>query len=213
MNEILEYDLSPYIQSIYDGITFESSIKFMIVYFFIVWIALIIWVIKDIVNRSDSIILQTLSILIILIGTPLGIFIYLLMRPSQTLFEKYNNEVEDNLDIMENMIEEKNNDLWNSLHCFSCETPILPEFKYCPKCTIELKFECKSCDKIVYRNWELCPYCWDEQNHKDEAGIPYNKIEKKKNIIKNNISKEEEKNMKIINHVKIKEIDEALEKK
>jgi hypothetical protein len=33
------------------------------------------------------------------------------MRPSQTLFEKYNNEVEDNLDIMENMIEEKNNDL------------------------------------------------------------------------------------------------------
>jgi hypothetical protein len=111
MNEILEYDLSPYIQSIYDGITFESSIKFMIVYFFIVWIALIIWVIKDIVNRSDSIILQTLSILIILIGTPLGIFIYLLMRPSQTLFEKYNNEVEENLDVMENMIEEKNNDL------------------------------------------------------------------------------------------------------
>ena len=111
MNEILEYDLSPYIQSIYDNITFETSIKFMIVYFFIVRIALLIWVIKDIVNRSDSIILQTLSILIILVGTPLGIFIYLLIRPSTTLFEKYNNEIEENLDVMEGMIEEKNNDL------------------------------------------------------------------------------------------------------
>lgn len=207
MNEILEYDLSPYIQYIYDGITFESSIRFMIVYFFIVWVSLIIWVIKDIVNRTESIILQTISILVILIGTPLGIFIYLLIRPSHTLFEKYNNEVEENLNIMQEMIDGKNQDLWDALHCFSCETPILPEFKFCPKCTIELKFECTSCNKIVYRNWEICPYCWDKQKVIETKNI------KKKNIIKNNIDKTEEENMKIINHIKVKEIEEALDEK
>lgn len=208
MNEILEYDLWPYIQSLYDSITIESSMKFMIVYFFIVWISLIIWVIKDIVNRTQSVILQTLSILIILIGTPLGIFIYLLIRPSKTLFEKYNNEVEENLNVMENMIQEKNNDLWNALHCFACEAPILLDFKYCPKCTIELKCECKTCNKVVYRNWEVCPYCGDEQDDRKEKNILKKKIEKKKD----NISKEKEKKMEIINHVKLKEISEALEK-
>lgn len=207
MNEILDYDLSPYIQSIYEWITFESSIRFMIVYFFIIWISLIVWVIKDIVNRTESIILQTISILIILIWTPFGIFIYLLIRPSQTLFEKYNNEVEDNLNIMQEMIEWKNEDLWDVLHCFACDTPILHEFKYCPKCAIKLKNKCNSCSKIVYRNWKICPFCWDEQNHWGDIH------EKKSKHIKEKTSKISEEKMEIINHVKIKEIDETLAKK
>jgi len=66
MNEILEYDLSPYIETFYNNITFETGIKFMMIYFFIIWIALLLWVLKDIVNRTRSILLQILSILIIL---------------------------------------------------------------------------------------------------------------------------------------------------
>jgi hypothetical protein len=67
MENMLEYDLTPYIEQFYNNITFETVIKFMIVYFFIIWIALLIWVTKDIVNRTSSVLLQIISILIILL--------------------------------------------------------------------------------------------------------------------------------------------------
>lgn len=196
MNEILEYDLSPYMENFYNNITFETVIKFMILYFFIIWIALIIWVSKDIVNRTSSILLQILSILIILVWTPLGIFIYLLIRPSKTLFEKYHNEVEWNLDIMEEIIWEKNKDYWDALHCFSCESPILPSFNFCPTCKEELKTECSGCDKMVYRNWKLCPYCWDEQEFIIEKKV----IPQKEIITKS--TKVHDEILEIVNHVK-----------
>lgn len=207
MNEILEYDLTPYLESFYNNITFETVIKFMIVYFFIIWIALIIWVTKDIVNRSGSIFLQILSILIILLWTPLGIFIYLLIRPSKTLFEKYHNEVEWNLDIMEEIIEEKNKDFWDALHCFSCEWPILPTFIFCPTCKTELKFECNGCDKMIYKNWKLCPYCWEEHDYKIEK----KPIHQKKKIKKS--EKVHDEILEIVNHVKESEWKIKEEKK
>ena len=196
MNELLEYDLTPYMENFYNNITFETVIKFMFVYFFIIWIVLIIWVSKDIVNRTTSIFLQILSILIILIWTPFWVFIYLLIRPSKTLFEKYHNEVEWNLDMMEEIIWEKNKDFWDALHCFCCESPILPSFNFCPTCKEELKVECSACDKMVYKNWKVCPYCWEEQDYI---------IEKKTVIKKSKITKSQKDNdeiLEIINHVK-----------
>jgi F0F1-type ATP synthase membrane subunit b/b' len=62
---------------------------------------------KDISNRTNNILLQVLSVLIILFITPFWIFIYLLIRPSNTLFEKYYQEIEENLDIFHKIIEEK----------------------------------------------------------------------------------------------------------
>ena len=206
MNEILEYDLSPYIETFYNNITFETGIKFMMIYFFIIWIALLLWVLKDIVNRTRSILLQILSILIILVWTPFGIFIYLLIRPSQTLFEKYHNELESNLDVMEEIIEEKNKDFWDCLHCFSCESPILPAFKFCPTCKTQLKIECNSCEKSIYKHWKLCPYCWEEH----DFVIEKKSITKKEKITKSH--KVQDEILEIINHVKHEEEKNKQEK-
>lgn len=60
----------------------------VIVYFFVVWFCLVIWVVRDITNRTHSLTFQVLSILMVLLLTPLGIFIYLLLRPQKTLFEQ-----------------------------------------------------------------------------------------------------------------------------
>lgn len=207
MNELLEYDLTPYIENFYNNITFETVIKFMIVYFFIIWIALLIWVTKDVVNRTSNILLQIVSILIILLWTPLGVFIYLLIRPSKTLFEKYHNEVEWNLDVMEEIIEEKNKDFWDSLHCFSCESPILPTFKFCPTCKTELKEECNGCEKNIYKNWKICPYCWE--NH--DCEIKKIKIPQKQTIKKS--EKVHDEILEIVNHVKESELKNTQEKK
>lgn len=46
------------------------------------------WVVRDVTNRTNSLTYQVISILLVLFLTPLGIFIYLLVRPQKTLFEQ-----------------------------------------------------------------------------------------------------------------------------
>jgi len=131
----------------------------MIVYFFIIWIAILVWVIKDINNRTSSILLQIISILIILILTPFGVFIYLLIRPGKTLFEKYYEEIEDNLDMISEFVEDKTKDLEKRNHCSECHTPVSLDFKFCPNCKSNLKVECGGCKKDILEGWKVCPYC------------------------------------------------------
>ncbi|MFC1797758.1 hypothetical protein ACFLY2_00825 [Patescibacteria group bacterium] len=55
---------------LYENITFDVFLQFAILYFFIIWIAILLWVVKDISNRTDNVLLQVFSILIILFLTP-----------------------------------------------------------------------------------------------------------------------------------------------
>lgn len=93
--------------AIWDFMTLENIIKFIVIYFFIIWVAIIVWVIKDIRVRTNNILFQIISVLIVLIWTPFAIFIYLLLRPGKTIYERYYDEIEDNLDIMSEIIEER----------------------------------------------------------------------------------------------------------
>lgn len=153
-NQIYEY--------LYNNITIDLFIKIVIIYFFIVWFALLLWVIKDIWGRTNSITLQIISIFIILFLTPLWIFLYLIIRPSKTLFEKYYQEIEENLEIFNQIIEEKNEKYENEIYCYNCWWIIKHDFQYCPYCNINLKKKCTSCNKIIHLNWKNCPYCWEE---------------------------------------------------
>ncbi|NCP76641.1 hypothetical protein GW830_00645 [bacterium] len=64
------------------NMSIDLGIKLVLGYFFIIWAAFIIWVIKDITNRTTNILVQTISIFIILFFTPIfGLPIYLLIRP------------------------------------------------------------------------------------------------------------------------------------
>lgn len=203
MQEILNIDLGPYMQMLYDNINFENVLKFVIIYFFIIRISLIIWVIKDIINRSGNIFFQMFCILLITLWTPLSVFLYLLIRPGRTLYEKYQDEVEDNLDMMQEMIEDKNKHVGNTLHCYCCESPILPDFKFCPNCKSELKTSCNNCEKVIYNSWEICPYCWEEHEVPEvKKVIKTKKIEKK----------QEEKVEKPLNRDDVLEIINELQK-
>ena len=157
-------DLSLLSLSFYEAITFDVFLKFAVVYFFIIWIAILLWVLKDISNRTDNVYLQVASIFTILFLTPFWIFIYLLIRPSKTLFEKYYWEIEDNLDLFNQIIDEKNKQCDIVSNCFKCDELISPDFKFCPKCKVALKNECTSCNKLLYSDWKACPYCGEKQN-------------------------------------------------
>lgn len=100
-----------YIGNIWELITFEFAFKFFIIYFFVIWIALVVWVIKDISIRTNNLFFQIISILVILFLTPLWIFIYLIIRPRRTLYDKYYEEIEENLDIINEIVEERKNKL------------------------------------------------------------------------------------------------------
>ena len=60
-----------FMSPIWNSVTLESMLKFTVVYFFVVWIALIIWVARDISERTPSRLYQILCILIMILFTPL----------------------------------------------------------------------------------------------------------------------------------------------
>jgi len=157
---------------LWQNITLQTFIQFVIFYFVVIWISLIVWVGRDISNRTNSIFLQVISILIVLFLTPLGIFAYFLIRPWKTLFEKYYAEIEGNLDILAESITN------NLIICPSCWTQVNLHFKVCPNCSFELQKECPSCKKLVFHDWNTCPYCGKKQ--RQEKPVKEEKVEKKK---------------------------------
>lgn len=116
-------------------VTLKNVIIFAVLYFFVIWLSIIAWVIKDVINRTNSILLQMFSVLCVLIFTPFWVFLYLLVRPSTTLFEKYYLEVENNLECLWDdivwKIWEKN---FSIINCNKCSKDIKEDFKYCPYC-------------------------------------------------------------------------------
>ncbi|EKD30152.1 MAG: hypothetical protein ACD_78C00136G0003 [uncultured bacterium (gcode 4)] len=136
------------------NMSLDLGIKLVLGYFFIIWGAFIIWVIKDITNRTTNILIQALSIFIILFFTPIfGLPIYLLIRPRATLFEQYYEEEEE---------KELTDDLEEFYHCPGCNHAVSRDFKFCPKCAFELTVSCPSCKKQIHTDWALCPYCGEK---------------------------------------------------
>lgn len=162
------FESMPFLNIIWESVTIESVFKFAVAYFFVIWIAIIIWVIKDISNRTNNLFLQILSILSVIIFTPLGVFLYLLIRPGRTVFEKYYQEVEENLDILSHIIDQKTkyqeaNDVSD---CPKCWYEVQKDFVVCPNCKLTLKNECVECKKEIRDNWKICPFCNTKQPKK-----------------------------------------------
>ena len=152
------------------NMSIDLGIKLILGYFFIVWAAFIIWVIKDITNRTTNILVQTISIFIILFFTPIfGLPVYLLIRPRTTLFEKYYEEEE---------VEETVDDMEELYHCPGCNHKVSREFKFCPKCAFELTTSCPSCKKRIHTDWTLCPYCGEKKLVKEKHAKKAKKEEK-----------------------------------
>lgn len=121
------------------------------------WIALIIWVTKDITNRTNNLLYQILSIFLIIFLTPLfGLVIYLIIRPSRTLIEKFYEEAEFT------MLKKDEQDFMHE-HCPHCQTKVHKEFNYCTGCGQKVKKICTSCARDIMINWSSCPFCGTKQ--------------------------------------------------
>jgi len=77
--------------------SFKTIQLAVVIYFGLLWLAIIIWVTRDAINRSQSIIFQVIAILLNILFPVLGILLYLIIRPNKTTLERYYEELEHRL--------------------------------------------------------------------------------------------------------------------
>ena len=118
------------------------------------WLALTIWAFRDMRARSrDPLAAWLVAILVLLLSLP-GLFIYILLRPRETLTEAYERSLEEEALLQE--IEEKP-------HCPSCGQRVQQDWQACPYCHHRLKKTCVNCGYLLELQWNICPRCTASQ--------------------------------------------------
>ena len=59
------------------------------------WVSLVFWTYRDMRQRSQDRLLQTLAALVVLVLGPLGLIVYILLRPPRTLEDAYQHALEE----------------------------------------------------------------------------------------------------------------------
>lgn len=125
---------------------FQNNIRlWSAIVIFLIRIAALIWVIKDANARSSSFWFQFLSVIIVLLFTPIfWILLYIAIRPQWWKWDKtaWRETLFQTAQVCENCWEFNNIDnlyctsCWESLHtiCRECQTKYSKNYSYCPKC-------------------------------------------------------------------------------
>ena len=122
-------------------------------YLVLLWAASVQWAYRDIRSRSDDVSVQVLAAGLVLCLPFVGIPLHLILRPRQTLADKYEHTLQE---------EYLRRDIEEPFVCPSCQRPIEPDFILCPHCHTSLRRHCVSCNRVVDMTWSLCPYCGDD---------------------------------------------------
>lgn len=147
------------------GGSWEASVKylvtFMVIFLAAFWIATVFWTYRDIRQRTRDPILQTAAVLLVLVFNFPGHWIYLIVRPRQTLTELYERSLEE-----EALLQE----LEDQKACPTCKRRVKDEYLVCPSCRTQLKEACRQCQKPLSYAWVACPYCGTEKPPREGYG-------------------------------------------
>lgn len=114
------------------------------------WLSLVIWAFRDMRLRSRDPFAQILAAVMVATLPFIGILIYLILRPPETLAERYERALEEEALLQE--IEERP-------RCHKCSRTIDSKWVVCPNCHVELKKPCVNCVELLDLNWGVCPFC------------------------------------------------------
>lgn len=117
------------------------------------WLSVVIWTFRDMRLRSRDPFAQILAALVVGILPIVGLIIYLILRPPETLAEAYERALEEEALLQE--IEERP-------ACPGCSRTIEPGWILCPYCHTRLRKRCLDCDSLLELQWNLCPYCGNQ---------------------------------------------------
>ncbi len=119
-------------------------------YLVALYFATIVWTYRDVTARTRDVLSIALGLALVVLMPFVGILIYLVLRPKETLSEAYERALEEEYLLQD--IEET--DL-----CPACKRRVSPEFLYCPHCHTKLRDECENCGRPISVRWATCPYC------------------------------------------------------
>jgi len=156
--------MPPFLDSVMEFIsspTFGTLQIVVLSYLGLLWLAIIIWVTRDSINRSSSLLFQTFAILINIVVPILGVLLYLIIRPSKSNMERYYEELEHKM-LMEGSEE-------RSTTCEKCLNVVDKDYTFCPNCGAKTKKSCTKCKKHFPGIWDICPYCGNEQKEKTDT--------------------------------------------
>ena len=139
------------------GGSWEASLRILliagIIYVAILWASLVFWTFRDIRQRTKDPILQFICVILVLVTFMLGYWIYLMLRPRETLATVYDRTLEE-----ETLLQ----DLQAKSICPSCQQQVREDYLRCPNCTEQLKEPCPTCKKPLANEWPICPFCaWE----------------------------------------------------
>ncbi|MEI7925765.1 MAG: zinc ribbon domain-containing protein, partial [Chloroflexota bacterium] len=122
----------------------------MSAYLLIIWLASIFWVYRDIRSRTTDPISHLISVAIAVVFPIVGLPIYLILRPADTLTAAYDRQLEQEALLSE---------LQNVSACPNCRRPVQDEFTVCAFCATPVKQGCSRCGRQLRLSWRYCPYC------------------------------------------------------
>jgi RNA polymerase subunit RPABC4/transcription elongation factor Spt4 len=114
------------------------------------WVGLAVWTLRDIRARTRDFFAWILATLLVLVGGPIGLLLYLLLRPRETLAQVYDRQLEE---------EALLRDITARRACPGCQTVTEPDWLMCPRCRKELRRTCAACAKPLELDWVVCPFC------------------------------------------------------
>lgn len=119
-------------------------------FFAALWLSLVIWTYRDIRKRARDPLARILAVLVVAVLFIPGIVIYLILRPSRTIEDEYQQTLEE--EALLQSIEE-------SSICPGCSRRVKENWIICPSCHTKLKKGCLACGRLMELPWNLCPFC------------------------------------------------------
>lgn len=123
-------------------------------FLFAFWVSMGIWTFNDIRSRSRDWLAILLACLLVLVFPIVGLILYIMIRPKDTLAAVYDRALEEEALLRE---------LESTTTCHDCGSPIKEDWVYCPTCHTQLQHSCSSCGNLVRTEWDICVRCGTAQ--------------------------------------------------
>jgi hypothetical protein len=117
------------------------------------WFVVLYWVWLDSGDRTTNKIVRLSYVLLVAVLNVIGLIIYLIIRPGQTIEEIYWADLE------RRYLKYETAELGD---CPKCGRQLFPGYTFCPNCRYKLKIKCSKCQVYVDKKNKFCPHCGQE---------------------------------------------------